>query len=84
MLQGATTAVPAPSGAYILEEDNSLRVFSVAAPSVVGILDSELKNGEEVPEGVGSGVVWTKKGHIVTNYHCIAKLAKDNTGRQVG
>lgn len=25
----------------------------------------------EVPQGSGSGFVWDKKGHIVTNYHVI-------------
>ena len=38
---------------------------------------------EAIQEGVGSGFVWDKFGHIVTNYHCIAKLARDQTGKQV-
>lgn len=34
-------------------------------------------------DGEGSGFVWDDKGHIVTNYHVIAKLATDNTGLQL-
>ncbi|XP_026389335.1 protease Do-like 5, chloroplastic [Papaver somniferum] len=33
-------------------------------------------------EGTGSGFIWDKSGHIVTNYHVIAKLATDTTGLQ--
>ena len=29
--------------------------------------------GVEVPTGAGSGFVWDKAGHIVTNYHVVAK-----------
>ncbi|CAM8987986.1 unnamed protein product [Rhodiola kirilowii] len=35
-----------------------------------------------VVEGTGSGFIWDKYGHIVTNYHVIAKLATDQYGRQ--
>ncbi|GBG71034.1 hypothetical protein CBR_g8333 [Chara braunii] len=34
-------------------------------------------------EGTGSGFVWDTFGHIVTNYHVIAKLAADTSGRRV-
>jgi S1-C subfamily serine protease len=33
-------------------------------------------------EGIGSGFIWDKFGHIVTNYHVVAKLAMDPSGRQ--
>jgi len=33
-------------------------------------------------EGVGSGIVWDTAGHVVTNYHCIERLATDRTGQQ--
>ena len=28
-------------------------------------------NVREVPQGSGSGFVWDKEGHVVTNYHVI-------------
>lgn len=33
-------------------------------------------------EGTGSGFVWDKAGHVVTNYHVVAKLATDRSGLQ--
>nr|XP_010923798.1 protease Do-like 5, chloroplastic isoform X2 [Elaeis guineensis] len=40
--------------------------------------DEELRNAKV--EGTGSGFVWDKAGHIVTNYHVVAKLATDKSG----
>ncbi|XP_020574895.1 protease Do-like 5, chloroplastic [Phalaenopsis equestris] len=37
--------------------------------------------GDAKVEGTGSGFVWDEVGHIVTNYHVVAKLATDTTGR---
>lgn len=42
--------------------------------------DEELRDAKV--EGTGSGFVWDKFGHIVTNYHVIAKLATDQSGLQ--
>lgn len=67
----------------MLDEDNAELVFRAAAPSVVGIIDlRKERGGEEVLEGVGSGLTWDKYGHIVTNYHCVSRLAKDTSGTQ--
>lgn len=33
-------------------------------------------------KGTGSGFVWDKFGHIVTNYHVVSALATDNSGLQ--
>eukprot|EP00238_Polyblepharides_amylifera_P007822 CAMPEP_0196573836 /NCGR_PEP_ID=MMETSP1081-20130531/3669_1 /TAXON_ID=36882 /ORGANISM="Pyramimonas amylifera, Strain CCMP720" /LENGTH=243 /DNA_ID=CAMNT_0041891673 /DNA_START=412 /DNA_END=1143 /DNA_ORIENTATION=+ len=59
-------------------------VFEKANRSVVCIGDFLVgDDGTSVSEGVGSGVVWDASGHVVTNYHVVAKLAKDKgTGRQ--
>lgn len=79
------------------QEERVVQVFEEASPSVVFIKDLELvkirsTNNEEVltkeeeesakVEGTGSGFIWDKSGHIVTNYHVIAKLATDTTGLQ--
>ncbi|KAI3946236.1 hypothetical protein MKW92_020439 [Papaver armeniacum] len=45
------------------------------------VLTKEEEESAKV-EGTGSGFIWDKSGHIVTNYHVIAKLATDTTGLQ--
>ncbi|MCZ6796198.1 MAG: trypsin-like peptidase domain-containing protein [Planctomycetota bacterium] len=60
------------------DEKLTVEVFEKTAPSVVFIRNIALRrdfftlNAEEVPQGTGSGFVWDRKGHIVTNYHVIA------------
>jgi S1-C subfamily serine protease len=59
------------------QEEHTIRLFEQAAPSVCFITTSTLRrnyysrNMEEIPSGSGSGFVWDKDGHIVTNYHVI-------------
>ncbi|CAF2069580.1 hypothetical protein Bca4012_087312 [Brassica carinata] len=73
------------------EEERNVNLFQKTSASVVYIEDIELpktssdeSNVEENAkiEGTGSGFVWDKLGHIVTNYHVIAKLATDQSGLQ--
>ncbi|XP_019171016.1 PREDICTED: protease Do-like 5, chloroplastic isoform X2 [Ipomoea nil] len=77
------------------EEDRLVQLFQEASPSVVYIKDIELAKGfkdtavteladdeNAKVEGTGSGFIWDKFGHIVTNYHVVAKLATDQSGRQ--
>lgn len=75
------------------EEQRVVHLFEEATRSVVCIRDVELlspgslnkpsSNDEGVNvEGTGSGFVWDRFGHIVTNYHVVAKLAKDTSGKQ--
>ncbi|KAG5590246.1 hypothetical protein H5410_040760 [Solanum commersonii] len=76
------------------EEDRLVHLFQETSPSVVFIKDLELAKGSNDStkvladdenakvEGTGSGFIWDKFGHIVTNYHVIAKLATDNIGLQ--
>lgn len=82
---GCTTR-PAKATTVILEESEARRIdiFERNAPSVVFIdtfvekQDVFSPNVLEVPLGSGSGFVWDKEGHIVTNYHVIrnAKVAQ--------
>eukprot|EP00271_Cylindrocystis_brebissonii_P006245 TRINITY_DN18954_c0_g1_i1.p1 TRINITY_DN18954_c0_g1~~TRINITY_DN18954_c0_g1_i1.p1 ORF type:complete len:297 (-),score=22.72 TRINITY_DN18954_c0_g1_i1:100-990(-) len=69
------------------DEDAAIQIFAEATPSVVSIMNFELPSvnssvDDGVLQGTGSGFIWDKQGHIVTNYHVIAKLAIDRTGRQ--
>lgn len=64
------------------QEQHTIRLFEQAAPSVCFITTSTLRrnyysrNVEEIPSGSGSGFVWDKDGHIVTNYHVIQNADK--------
>jgi S1-C subfamily serine protease len=68
-----------PASASYVDELTAEAVFQSSAPSVVAIEDFK----GSASEGVGSGFVWDTHGHIVTNYHCISNLARDESGKQV-
>lgn len=59
------------------EELSTIAVFEKAAQSVVYITNTAVRrdlwslNTFEVPQGSGSGFIWDRKGHIVTNFHVI-------------
>lgn len=59
------------------DELKTIRLFEEATPSVVFIntsrvrLDYYRRNAVEVPQGSGSGFIWDKTGHVVTNFHVI-------------
>ncbi|EEF42628.1 Protease degS precursor, putative [Ricinus communis] len=78
------------------EEDRVVNLFQLTSPSVVFIKDLELakipksssndatltEDENAKVEGTGSGFIWDTFGHIVTNYHVVAKLATDQSGLQ--
>ncbi|PON56195.1 Peptidase S1C [Trema orientale] len=59
------------------DELATVRLFQENTPSVVYITNLAARQDAftldvlEVPQGSGSGFVWDKDGHIVTNYHVI-------------
>ncbi|KAF8408266.1 hypothetical protein HHK36_007415 [Tetracentron sinense] len=59
------------------DELATVRLFQDNTPSVVFITNLAVRQDAftldvlEVPQGSGSGFVWDKDGHIVTNYHVI-------------
>ncbi|KAI8533702.1 hypothetical protein RHMOL_Rhmol10G0029700 [Rhododendron molle] len=59
------------------DELATVRLFQDNTPSVVYITNLAARQDVftldvlEVPQGSGSGFVWDKEGHIVTNYHVI-------------
>lgn len=71
-------AQPTQEHRYFLEDEkNTIEIFRDASPSVVFITNTQYRrtmfsrNVMEVPRGSGSGFVWDRDGHIVTNYHVI-------------
>ncbi len=60
------------------EEENAIAVYRVVSPSVVAVANKALVRAGifgfqiyEVPQGSGSGFVWDRDGHIISNYHVI-------------
>ena len=59
------------------EELATIGVFLAASPGVVHVATQTLEQGDfslnvmEVPQGTGTGFVWDRDGHIVTNFHVI-------------
>lgn len=68
---------PTPRGDLNPSEQATIQLFEDAAPSVCFITTSSFRedfwsrNVLEIPRGSGSGFIWDRKGHIVTNYHVI-------------
>ena len=76
--QPASPLAPSPQELELSDSERSdIAVFRKVSPSVVNVSSSALQrdfwslNVQEIPQGTGSGFVWDKKGHVVTNYHVI-------------
>ncbi len=65
-----------PAAALLPDEQNTINVFREASPSVVFVTNVALGQNQymdefAIPQGAGSGFVWDKKGHVVTNFHVV-------------
>src|SRR5690606_11900137 len=65
------------------DEANNIEIFREASPSVVYVTNTRLyrtspfsMNVQEMPQGTGTGLVWDKKGLIVTNYHVVRNASR--------
>jgi len=75
-VSSASQALPCPPAP--VSETEATKVYKRVSPSVVAVANNALvRRGffdfqlYEVPQGAGSGFVWDKKGHIVSNYHVV-------------
>ncbi len=73
----AEPRIVTPRGDLSGEEQTNIEIFQLASPSVVYIttvrrfINPWTRNITELPRGTGSGFIWDKHGHVVTNYHVI-------------
>jgi S1-C subfamily serine protease len=64
------------AAALLPDEENTIKVFREAAPSVVfvtnvAVVHDFYMDEAEIPQGSGTGFIWDKDGHVVTNYHIV-------------
>lgn len=64
-----------PRGSLAEFEKTIISIFNAAAPSVVYIFTENAATGffgmRQIRQGAGSGFIWDRKGHVVTNFHVI-------------
>lgn len=64
------------------DEQNSIEVFEHARPSVVYVTNEQIARNPfsydlvTVPNGAGTGFVWSKDGYIVTNFHVVQNASR--------
>jgi S1-C subfamily serine protease len=85
----ATPRAVTPRGDLADIEKTTIKIYNEAKPSVVHITTLSVRrdrwnlNVQRVPEGTGSGFVWDKDGHIVTNFHVIQGVVQNSGAVQV-
>ncbi len=68
------------------DEQNNVDIFKRASPSAVYITNLGLRqdlftlNVSEIPQGTGTGIVWSKDGFVITNFHVIEGASKVAVG----
>ena len=64
-------------GELSLTEKTNIEIFQQSSPSVVYITTLEdtlnlwTRDITRIPRGTGSGFIWDRQGHIITNYHVL-------------
>ncbi len=66
-----------PAGKLSDLEQSTIDLFKAASPSVVHVTNMTVSrnpfslNVQRIERGLGSGFVWDRDGHIITNYHVV-------------
>lgn len=76
--------VPTPTSQLLTHEAHVIELFERSAPSVVYITTHARRAGlggmrgyaQPTPSGAGSGFIWDREGHVVTNFHVIAEASE--------
>ena len=76
-LAATAPRLPAPRTDYAGEEARTTALFTKVSPSVVAVYARKAGGvAESDGLGTGSGFVWDRAGHIVTNNHVVARAAE--------
>lgn len=75
--QSTAPATPTAPAFATDDERNTIEVFEFASPSVVYVNRYQVVRDRRsldllsIPQGAGTGFVWSEAGYIVTNYHVV-------------
>ncbi len=75
--ESSNPPVPVPRGDIAEDEKGTTVLFKSVSPSVVHITTHAIErdffslDAYETPRGSGTGFVWDRAGHVVTNFHVI-------------
>jgi 2-alkenal reductase len=82
-----------PGGTLSDWEKSNIELFRVAGAAVAYITTGQVRfnpfRGASVAQGAGSGFIWDKAGHVVTNFHVIEgadtvyEIVRGDTEREV-
>jgi 2-alkenal reductase len=77
---GSTPRTITPRGELAEFEKATIEIFNAAAPSVVYIFTENAVSGffgtQQIREGAGSGFLWDRHGHVVTNFHVVKSASR--------
>lgn len=82
--QGGTTNSIVTSYNFATVENPVVAISKQVGPSVVGIkttYQAQTFFGETEAEGEGSGIVYSKEGYIITNYHVVEEAIKSSKAK---
>lgn len=82
--QGGTTNSIVTSYNFATVENPVVAISKQVGPSVVGIkttYQAQTFFGETEAEGEGSGIVYSKEGYIITNYHVVEEAVKSSKAK---
>lgn len=88
--QGAAKPSMAGLPSHLLQAEKTLiAIYQQTSPAVVNISSVETQRNifglavGETPSGIGTGFLWDKKGHIVTNFHVVEPSLSGRAGAKI-
>lgn len=73
----------------LMAEKTLIAIYQQTSPAVVNISSVETQRNifglavGETPSGIGTGFLWDKKGHIVTNFHVVEPSLSGRAGAKI-